>query len=282
MTERPSPADWQSAAEAGWRRLLTQRNDAATLAVVTDFVSAGLRPIVLKGPATRAALGVTDRPSADIDLLIGPAQHGAAESFLRGRGYSRTKGVHADTWTAPGQTDIDLHWTLPRLGVGPDVAWQVLDAHRAALACAGGAVDVLDPGAVLVHLAIHATMDATGRPQDDLRTAAERLDERDWQVAVRVAAGLGVSPSTAWALESVGLTEHAHRFGPPRLDPTMPHEAGYLAFLSSPVHWRERSRRLVRVSELWVRWTRGRVARLLTGRARTNHLVAARFRRRRP
>ncbi len=282
MPDNGPPPAIAAAAIGGWQRLLARRNDEATLKVVQKFRLAGLDPLVLKGPATRAAMGSPDRPSSDIDLLVAPDEYAAAQRWLKAAGYACRKGVHADTWTAPGRTDIDLHWTLPRLAVGPKRAWAAIQRHRESIPCSSGSVDVLDAGGRLVHLALHATMDDTGRPQDDLVTAAARLSEPEWSQAVGLAHDWGISASVAWALTSVGRPADAARFGESRLDPTMPHERGWLPFLASPVHWYERARRTARIFELWLAWTRGRLVRFATGKARANAVVRSWLQGRRP
>jgi hypothetical protein len=282
------PAELAEVAAAGWRRQIVARNDRDSAALAARFTAYGLHPIVLKGPATRAALGeASERTSSDVDLLVGPAEFNAAERLLRSVGYRRVKGVHADTWWAPGQPDVDLHWTIPRVGVDARRVWEVLDSCRVPLlvgdgqggpGAQGGRIEVLAPGARLVHLAIHATLDATGRPQDDLRGAAARLTPADWEAAATVARDLNVAESVAWALASVGLDADAARFGRPHLEPAMPHEAGFVAFVRSRVHWRERLRRQQRLTEKWATWNLGRLGRLVTGRARLNQRIAMRLR----
>jgi hypothetical protein len=143
VTERPDPsaspspdglavddpfsADLRRRVEATWERLLVERNDAETMLIVDELIATGLDPIVLKGPATRAALGVTDqRPSNDVDLLVGPDQWSGVTAVLRCLGYRRRRGVHADTWSKPGRADVDAHWTPPRSALSAREVWTVL------------------------------------------------------------------------------------------------------------------------------------------------------------
>ncbi|MBK9158484.1 MAG: nucleotidyltransferase family protein [Propionibacteriaceae bacterium] len=260
----PAPEALQQRALA---RYLVARNDRAAARMVAAFRGAGIEPILLKGAATRTLLDLDERVSADIDLLVMPVERRRAERFLRSCGYRRAAGIHSDSWTHPSDVPVDLHRTLPRIALSPADAAVVLRRHTTTLSVAGQAVLTLDVPAQLVHLAIHATQDATDQPKDELALAAQVVGPHDWQAAVVVAHELGVAPTVAWALTSVGAAHMAERFGPARLAVNDRHEAGLTGYLSSSAHWTERGRRQLRLAENWLRWQRGRLARLVTGRS---------------
>ncbi len=251
-------------------------NDAAAVSLYDLLVSVGLHPIILKGPATRALLGAAGevRPSTDIDVLIGPSELRRARAVLRASGYTQRKGVHADTWSRPGSTDVDLHWTLPRVSASPTVVWELADSSRVDLPCAGSTISVLSPGAMVVHLALHVTLhptsEAVERPLEDLRGAVRSISADELTQATRIAHLWGCSPSVAAALQRANLPEAAEAFGPAHVSPHAPDEQGWLAFVGSSVHWRERLRRTQRVTQLWLTFHAGRLSRFVRGTSQTN------------
>lgn len=256
-------------------------NDRAYLELAVGFARAGLRPLFLKGPVTRAAMGEAGavRPSTDVDVLVAPAERRAAERLLRSWGYARRRGVHADCWTRRGSADIDLHWTIARSGVHPRSVWAILDEHRASVRVAGGTIPGFDDAATIVHLALHLTQNDSDRPVDDLAAALDHLGDDPLDDAVAIASALRVSTSVAWAFVRIGRDEVASRFGPAHLDPNTPFEAGTLAFLASPVFWREKVERAARNAENWLRFQTRRLVRFVTGRSATNRRIGAWLRR---
>lgn len=255
-------------------RYLSRRNDRLTVDLVRAMQAGGIRPIVLKGASTRALLAQANRVSGDIDLLVAPHDRRAAQRVLRSLGYRRTLGVHADNWTSPDGAPVDLHRTLPRVGVSPARAWDVLQPHRYVLDLPDGAVDILDRAAHLVTLGIHATYDGTPRSLADLRRGMELADEDCRAAALDVSEQLEVRSAMAWALGQADVGPAAAAFGEPWLPPHAPHERGWAAFLRSPVHWAERRRRATRVGQMWVTWNAGRTWRVLT--LRSNRVRRAR------
>lgn len=262
------PAEVAQALAAGQSRFLSRRNDRLTVELVETFRRSGLHPIVLKGASTRAWLGLRDRTSADIDLWVHPRDRHRAERVLGALGYTRIPGVHADNWTSREGPPIDLHRTLPRLTVDGSTAWDRLQTHRTPLELTSGTIDILDRAAHLVHVAIHATQDDLQRSRSDLVRAVSLADPETLRNAAEISRDLGVNSSVAWALQRDHLSQAARHFGPPRLLVNAPQEAGWWAFLRSPVSPHERSRRALRVGQLWVRWNLGRTWRVLTLRSR--------------
>lgn len=277
--DEASPEVRQALGE-GYLRLLSMRNDRLTLALVDRVQAAGVRPLVLKGAATRAMLQLTHRPSADVDLLVHPGDRRRVERVLTDLGYRRKLGVHADNWTSADGVPVDLHRTIPRLRVSGADAWRILQAHRATIELAGGSIDVLDRPAHLVHLAIHATQDDLARSPEDLRRAVELADEACLDAAVALSAELSVGEVVAWSLDQAGLPDVGRRFGTAEFVVNAPIERGWRAFLGSPVHWEERRRRAARVVQMRVVWLAGRGWRVVTLRSnKVQRLRAAAARR---
>ena len=248
-------------------RHLCRRNDRATAELVAAMTLAGAPVVVLKGAATRALLKLDERPSADVDLLVAPGGRRDAERVLRARGYRRELGVHSDTWTHPHAVPVDLHRSLPRVGLDPRECWGVIAMHSIDMDLDGITVQTLDRPTQLVHLAIHTTLDSATQPKEDLAVAIAEISEEQWQRAAGMARRLRVSSTVAWALEQANAPALAAMFGPAELAPNDIGERGVRAFLDSEVNPAERRRRTLRLGAKWARWQAGRCGRLLTGRS---------------
>lgn len=265
MTQQPTPPP---ALRTAMKRHLAARNDRAAAAMVARLEWAGISVLLLKGPATRDLLGNRERTSVDIDVLVPTHARRRAGAVLKLAGYRRRRGSHSETWTHPSQTTVDLHHSLPRVGVSPREAWRVLSHESRIIDVAGHPVRALNVPAGLVHLAIHATQDAATRPKADLAAALGRYDTTHWQDAARVARRLDVTPTVAWAICQVGgAPQVAALFGPAALAPNGISERGLVAYLRSSAHWTERVRRQLRLAENWALWQIGRARRLSNGQS---------------
>ncbi len=166
--------------------------------------SAGVTPILLKGPAIARWLYDEGevRPFCDVDLLVSPSQFPAAMETLARGGYShRLAGAAAAEMGpkerelfGPGGVCIDLHAGL--LGVTADAqrSWDVLVRRTVAFRLRGGVdVQVLDPPARAMHLALHAAQNGPvdEKAVSDLDRGLKRLDRADWVDAAKLAEHLG-------------------------------------------------------------------------------------------
>ena len=147
----------------------TMATDRVTAEVVEAFRQAGIRSILLKGPAMarwlydEAAL----RPYLDADILVAPEDFREAERILSERGFHR-EGLdtipgdwpkHARTWYRDDRGNVDLHRTLFGVRIPDAELWALLATRTEAMWVSGTDVDVLDlPGRALV-LALHAAKD---------------------------------------------------------------------------------------------------------------------------
>jgi len=125
------------------------RLDAATAEVLRSFDRAGLRALVLKGPSTASWLYGEAEPRAylDCDLLIAPSDLAAAEEVLESLGYTRHFDArrmpswwreHATAWVREGdEVTVDLHRTLPGVGVEAEATWLALSADTNIVMVAG-------------------------------------------------------------------------------------------------------------------------------------------------
>jgi hypothetical protein len=204
------------------------RVDAATAEVVEALSARGIEPILLKGPSIARWLypeGET-RAYKDCDLLIAPAQTSPAVEVLAQLGFQtefEEEGLpdwwleHASSWwrRADGVV-VDLHRTLPGIGVADEVAWRVLTARTDRLPVAGYPVRVLAPGARALHVALHAMHhgERWHRPVAELERAVVALDDGTWQKAVRLAEELDAVSALATGLTlAAGGAELAERLG---------------------------------------------------------------------
>jgi putative nucleotidyltransferase-like protein len=207
--------------------------DRGTAEVVTAFRSSQIASILLKGPAMARWL-YTDgmaRGYADIDLLIPEERFEDAESVLEGLGFTRhpLETIQGDweryshTWNRQeANIDVDLHRTLVGVGVRPAELWDVLSRRVEPMSVGGIDVDVLQPGARALVLALHTAKDGPriGKARHDLGHAVARLPEDVWRDTVEVAEQVGavgalgaglrlVVPSGVELAEALGLTAEA-------------------------------------------------------------------------
>lgn len=173
----------------------------------------GIRAILLKGPAIRLWLydDGTPRLYADIDLLVDPELLLAGESVLAGVGFEhpiddpwdREGPWHAREWMKPGEeVRIELHRTVPGIGVQPTEAWQVLSKQTDPFPLRGAVVDALDLPTRAMHIALHAAQDGgrLGKGLDDLYRALDRVSFEQWSQALEVATRLKAVDSFAAGL----------------------------------------------------------------------------------
>ncbi|HJU49010.1 MAG TPA: nucleotidyltransferase family protein, partial [Gaiellaceae bacterium] len=151
--------------------------DALAVEVSGQLAAGGVRALVLKGPSLTGWLygeGST-RFSRDVDLLVDPEAFEQAERLLEGRGLQPQVPWREDRtarhWRREDSAfEIDLHRTLVGVGVSPQDAWETLSGRTEPLDVAGGSVEVLDPAARALVLALHAAkhQSVRGQPLDDL------------------------------------------------------------------------------------------------------------------
>lgn len=184
------------------------RLDAHAAATSERLRDAGVRSVVLKGPAVERLLYDGARRRDDIDLLVRPDDVAAAAKVLQDAGFSLADvDEHASTWLrAEDGLSVDLHTTLIGVGVGHEEAWAILSEQTVPLELPRGRVDVFGPPALALHIVLHAGQHGgrSGRPLDDLERALDRLEPQVWTDAARL----------AWRLKAVaafatGLRLHA-------------------------------------------------------------------------
>ena len=242
--------------------------DAATVKVVAALGEAGVRAVLLKGPAiARRLYAPGQRRYGDVDLLIAPGAQGQAQAVLRGLGYApdpqghtafgsapaatreshrRAPGIapHATVWLKPGHAAVDLHVSFHGLRADPALVWEALSATSERLKLGGGAVDVLELPEQALVIALHAHVDASrlggagSHASEDLRRALAQLPLETWARALDRArqleaegafvAGLSLEDAGAEVARQIGA-------GPPLERRANPAPARFLdAWLQAP------------------------------------------------
>ena len=177
--------------------------DRATAEIVVAWRGAGVRSVLLKGPAiTRWLYRENEiRGYADIDLLVPDQEVEAAEEVLKALGFERhgLETIEGDwprysrNWVRSDSVDVDLHQTLAGVGVPPATLWTTLTEGLEQMTVAGVDVDVLAPPARALALALHTAKDGSriAKARHDLGHAIDRLPRRvvDRDRAARGAAG---------------------------------------------------------------------------------------------
>ena len=211
--EAAQPDELTPAVHAAAQRL---RVDSATAEVLSAFRAAGVESILLKGASSvRWLYGDGEgRAYGDCDLLLRPGDSETAAEQLRGLGFFPELEErdmpdwwqHAVTWgRADDRTVIDLHRTLPGVGVDAERLWSTLSAGTETLLVGGFPARVLPiPGRAL-HLALHAAQHGTRLSVvlADLELAVARADESVWRGAAELAELLGAMDAFAAGLRLV-------------------------------------------------------------------------------
>ncbi len=218
------------------------RVDAVTAEVVGAFRSAGIRSLLLKGPAIGAWLydDSVHRCYGDVDLLVAPQDDDAARRTLTRLGFHdldadlsaseverllelNDLAPHAFTWVRPGsRVAIDLHHTLHGVGTDRQTVWDVLAAEAELRELRDVPIETPSPEARALVVALHAAWNGTSQQKslDDLDRAATCLPESLWRraadLAVRLdavellATGLRLRPRGAALADALGLPAAAH------------------------------------------------------------------------
>ncbi|MBN2574781.1 MAG: nucleotidyltransferase family protein [Deltaproteobacteria bacterium] len=191
----------------GLRRLTTAvkviRQDHVMREVGSLLDEHGVEAVVFKGALVRHMLYAKPylRPSADIDVLVAPADVREVARSFEDRGFSVTLASHSDThevWIERHGVGIDLHWTWLRPGrMRRDTTAEIL-ATRVRRGDLWGPNDTHLTVLMLVHPAI--TDHVTGR----LISAVDldrwlRKAQIPWDSVVEVLDRIGLR-TAAWAM----------------------------------------------------------------------------------
>jgi Uncharacterised nucleotidyltransferase len=188
--------------------------DATTARLAAEWQRAGIRCILLKGPALSRWLydKASPRDYVDIDLLLAQEDFGRLGAILTRAGFGPSLAEvalphgripHADTWQRGSDgLMVDLHRTLPGVGTKPKTVWTALAADTEAMSVDGAQVEVLSPWARALLVALHAAHHGVADPQplEDLARALAQLPETTWLKAAALAERLQAIPALAAGL----------------------------------------------------------------------------------
>jgi hypothetical protein len=192
------------------------RLDVTLVEVHRALTAAGVRPLLLKGPAIAHWLyddDASDRAYVDIDLLVSPHDAPAAAAVLAqldfvalraGFGDTSSADRHAQTWRRepPRLAHIDLHHRFAGIGAGSAAIWEALTEHAVTLRVAGHDVEALDDVGLALIVGLHAAAHGLehGQPGEDLERALERVPHATWTAATALARRLDAEQSFALGL----------------------------------------------------------------------------------
>jgi len=209
----PGPPPTPAAVLAAGRRL---RVDAWTAKVVSAMHGAGIRPVLLKGPAVARWLYPDDllaRSYTDIDLLVAPGQRPAAHQVLRDLGFGERSVIldwepaHAQVWALSDlRAVVDLHRTLHGMEHLPEQqVWDVVARNPSTCVVRGVPVDIPGPTVRALHLALHLHVrDGLGsQAWTDLERGVRHIDPREWEQAADLARTLGIDADMAVRLRAL-------------------------------------------------------------------------------
>jgi Uncharacterised nucleotidyltransferase len=206
----------QAGSEDSKLRVATAFNlvvDATTAEVVDALRCVDVTCVVLKGPALTDWLYGTDsgRYSVDVDLLVNPATIATVGDVLTGLGYTsvvpegrpRDRPLYASVWhRGLSSPNVDLHTTIAGIRLPRQETWGVLSRRTEATEVGRTSVEVLDPGAQALHLALHAAKHGVrhDRSLRDLERGIEVLAFEVWVNAAALALELDAVPAFATGL----------------------------------------------------------------------------------
>jgi Uncharacterised nucleotidyltransferase len=180
------------------------RLDAAAAEVLGGFEVAGVKTLLLKGRSIASWLYADGelRTYVDCDLLIAPGDLRIAEEVLDAMAFTRVfddRGMpawwreHASAWLRDDDGFVvDLHRTLPGVGVDAEAMWRVLAADTDVVMVARRPARALSLAARALHVALHAAQHGAGwiKPMADLERALAIGDDDLWRQADLLATGL--------------------------------------------------------------------------------------------
>ena len=202
--------------------------DAACADAVSALAAAGVRCLLLRGPALAALLydAPAHRPYADVDLLVEPDRLPEAEAALEALGLTESaleaafpegRPQHAHTWHTRLGGMVDLHRALLGIGAPAPTAWHLLsrDSERITVQTVEAEIPSVAARALIVALHAAHHVDDSGTALNDLERALARLAPAAWLEAAALAreldavgafvAGLSLSPRGQARLRQLGL-----------------------------------------------------------------------------
>jgi hypothetical protein len=192
------------------------RVDSVTADLLRGFDEAGIESIVLKGASTRRWLddeGEEPRAYVDGDLLVRPGAERQVASVLGSLDFIPELNElempswwreHAVGWNRRNGAMVDIHRSLPGIGVEPERLWKRLWEDSVPFVVGGHACRALSLPARALHLTLHAAQHGPdSQPLGELSRAMDRADEATWGAAARLATDLEATPAFVAGLSLV-------------------------------------------------------------------------------
>ena len=207
------PAPSRLADEAGHRR----RTDTATVELTAALEAAGVRSILLKGPATKRWLYAEseNRHYWDIDLLVSPAELPRAESVAAGLGFEplpsestriQQESHHERWYRSRDNVCVELHRGFMGVEANDEQLWEQLsrDSEPLPLGGADDHVRIPGPAARTLLVGLHAAASGpAGTPLEDLVRAVRQVPEETWREAAALARRLRADAALGLGLSFV-------------------------------------------------------------------------------
>ena len=188
--------------------------DRVTVEAVLALRDRGIDCLLLKGPGIARWLFSTmdARSYSDSDLMVAPDRFSAAVDTLRRLGFQPEleESRMPAWWRAHAlalirridRSVVDMHRTLPGVGVDDATCWELLLRGREAVTLGHTRVWIPGKPARLVHCALHtAQHGGEWRDIQALERALELAGEDTWREAARLAAELRCRPQFRVGLE---------------------------------------------------------------------------------
>jgi hypothetical protein len=209
--------------------------DAVAAEVTKALAAEGVRSVLLKGPVTARWLYPGEpgaRPYRDVDLLVPPDGHAAAEAVLAERGFERSRParlageieLHGHEWRrSSDDAVVDLHRSLHFLeNVPAPLVWQLMSERTEAFEVAGATVEAPGLAWRALNVVLHAAPEGPPERQSwaDLARALDVVDDDLWRQAAALASRLDVVAAMGAGLRLLPAgTELAGRLGLPDRPP---------------------------------------------------------------
>ena len=194
------------------RALRTLTIDRATVAVCSALATAGIEHVLLKGSSSAQWLYAdpAQRTYVDTDLLIQHRDLRTALESLKGLGLAapladaseHEQDGHSVVLRPVGDVgaEVDLHHSLPGVGVGDEALWTALSRHRSTQILLHQEIPVLDEVGRSLMVVLHAARNGLidGQSTQDLRLLVTR--EIDWPAVLDLADEVDARPALARGL----------------------------------------------------------------------------------
>jgi putative nucleotidyltransferase-like protein len=194
-----------------------RRSDSAAVEVTAALEAAGIRSILLKGPALKRWLYAEDeiRHYWDIDLLVSPEELPRAESVTAALGFEPLptdstriqQESHHERWYRPrDNVCVELHRGFLGVAASDQQLWDELaqDTEPLPLGGAGDQVQIPGTAARTLLVGLHAAASGPeGTPLEDLVRAVRQVPGETWREAAELARKLHAEPALALGLSFV-------------------------------------------------------------------------------